>query len=113
MSFWSGLLSRRDLLRAGAVGLAGSVLPRGGSAGSLATRAGADSVILLWMAGGMTHHDSFDPKPSAPSEIRGNLGVTRTVLPGVLFSEVMPRMATAVRHATVLRSFSHESNDHF
>src|SRR5439155_6716204 len=61
---------------------------------------------------GMTHIDSFDPKPSAPGEIRGNLSSIQTALPGVHFSEVMPRMARAVRHAAVLRSYSHDSNDH-
>jgi Protein of unknown function (DUF1501) len=111
---WDGLLHRRDLLRIGAIGVAGAILPTT-SAGHrpAAATATADSVIFLWMAGGMTHIDSFDPKPDTPAEIRGNLRAIRTCLPGVHFGDVMPRMAAALRHATVLRSFSHDSNDHF
>jgi hypothetical protein len=109
---WDGLLQRRDVLRVGAIGIAGSLLPDN-AARAAPTAASADSVIFLWMAGGMTHIDSFDPKPQAPSEVRGNLRAIQTCLPGVHFGEVMPRMAGAVRHATVLRSFSHDSNDHF
>lgn len=110
---WDSFLHRRDLLRVGAVSLAGSLLPSTTTQAPPAPAATADSVIFLWMAGGMTHIDSFDPKPTAPSEIRGSLRPIQTCVPGALFSEVMPRMAGALRHATVLRSFSHDSNDHF
>jgi hypothetical protein len=65
------------------------------------------------MAGGVTHLESFDPKPNAPLEIRGTLGTVATTLPGVHFCEVMPRLAAQTPHLAVLRSFSHDSNDHF
>src|SRR5437870_3977508 len=81
-----------DLLRAGAVGVSSALL-----AGPVAARettdrpaATAKSVILLWMAGGVTHIDSFDPKPAAPEQIRGTLSAIDTTVPGVRFSEVMP-----------------------
>src|SRR3954469_13869563 len=91
------LLTRRDLLRVASVGLAGSALPFGaraevGQAGA-AGRARARSVIVLWMAGGVTHIDSFDPKPEAPREVRGTLGTIATTLPGVRFSETLPYLA--------------------
>jgi uncharacterized protein DUF1501 len=112
LSDWKGLLHRRDLLRVGAVSVAASLLPE--TVAQAAPRAArADAVIFLWMAGGMTHIDSFDPKPDAPAEIRGNLRAIQTVLPGVHLGEVMPRMARALRHCSVVRSFSHDSNDHF
>ncbi len=107
---WQGLLNRRDLLRLGALGLAGSAAPAGWGAPG---RAKADAVIVLWMAGGVTHIDSFDPKPGAPAEIRGSLGAIATDLPGVRFGEVMPMLARQTRHLAVLRSYSHDSNDHF
>src|SRR5438552_15747264 len=106
------VLSRRDLLRLGGLGLAASVIPelRGTDVPRLA---GAKSVILLWLAGGVTHIDSFDPKPDAPAEIRGTLGTIQTALPGVHFTEVMPCLARQMRHVALVRSFSHDSDDHF
>jgi hypothetical protein len=112
---WNGFLSRRDLLRVGALGVAATALPTGFSAErpGAPSRATARSVIFLWMAGGVTHIDSFDPKPDAPEEIRGSLATIPTTLPGVRFSEVMPCLAAQTRHFALVRSFSHDSNDHF
>src|SRR5436190_18863086 len=83
---WSAILDRRDLLRVGAVGLASSVLPNLAAATAQPRRAtAADSIIVLWMAGGLTHIDSFDPKPDAPPEIRGTLRGIPTSVPGIQF----------------------------
>jgi hypothetical protein len=74
---WNGLLSRRDLLRVGSLGIAASIAPMSftttarAAPSKLSTQSKAKSVILLWMSGGVTHIDSFDPKPEAPQEIRG------------------------------------------
>jgi hypothetical protein len=73
----------------------------------------AQSVILLWMAGGVTHVDSFDPKPDAPETIRGTLRAINTTVSGIRFCEPLPCLARQVRHLAVVRSFSHDSNDHF
>jgi uncharacterized protein (DUF1501 family) len=111
---WSPLLSRRDLLRVGSLGLAATLLPGvGTTATPRQTGATADSVIVLWMAGGLTHIDSFDPKPDAPAEIRGTLGSIATAVPGVRFNETLPHLARAAGHLAVVRSFSHGSDDHF
>jgi hypothetical protein len=109
------LLSRRDLFRLGGVSVAAALLPAGaGAAGGGGDRVGtARSVILLWMAGGVTHLDSFDPKPDAPEAIRGTLGAIATAVPGVRFCETLPCLARQARHLAVVRSYSHESNDHF
>jgi hypothetical protein len=72
----------------------------------------AQSVIFLWMGGGVTHIDSLDPKPDAPEEIRGTLGAIDTALPGVQFCETCPNLAKIANELAVLRSFSHDSNDH-
>jgi hypothetical protein len=112
---WDGLLSRRDLLTVGAIGVGAAHWPAATSLASAPPRATgpAHSVILLWMAGGVTHIDSFDPKPDAPEEIRGTLGSIATTLPGVRFSEVLPGLARQAHRLAVVRSYSHDSNDHF
>jgi len=108
---WDCLVNRRDLLRVGALGVAGSLLPSGHAA---ETRQGsAKAVIVLWMAGGVTHHESFDPKPDAPAQIRGSLGAIPTTIPGVRFGEVMPCLARQAARMAVVRSFSSGSDDHF
>jgi hypothetical protein len=76
-------------------------------------KATARSVVLLWMAGGVTHIDSFDPKPDAPEEVRGTLGAIRTTVPGTIFCETMPQLADQAHRLAVVRSYSHDSNDHF
>ena len=82
LSSCSALWNRRDALRVGALTIAGALAPAGWSSaaeeprttGAGGTYGKAKSVIFLWMAGGVTHIDSFDPKPSAPVEVRGTLG---------------------------------------
>jgi Protein of unknown function (DUF1501) len=121
---FDGLFHRRDLLRVGSVSVAATALPAvlesiAGSPAEAATKnepregqGKAKSVIFLWMAGGVTHIDSFDPKPEAPVEVRGILGEIPTKLPGVRFCETLPRLAEVADKLAVLRSFSHDSNDH-
>src|SRR5436190_10913855 len=80
------LLSRRNMLKAGLAGLAGLTAPGLLRARADATAAGRPvkdrkSVILLWMAGGPSHIDTWDPKPDRPLVNRGPFGVTRTRLP--------------------------------
>src|SRR5262245_28028389 len=116
-SSWKGLLNRRDLLRVGSLGIAATLLPSGPAHVAPSTTrqspGSARSVILLWMAGGVTHIDSFDPKPGAAEEVRGTLRAIPTTLPGVRFSEAMPCLAGLTDHLAVVRSYSHDSNDHF
>ncbi|TWW09785.1 hypothetical protein E3A20_10880, partial [Planctomyces bekefii] len=64
------------------------------------------------MGGGVSHIDSFDPKPQAPQEIRGTLSAISTALAGVQFTEVMPQLARIADELCLVRSFSHDSNDH-
>src|SRR5262245_56581326 len=98
----AGLCHRRDVLRIGSITLAASALPpllqQVSRAESTELRPTAESVIVLWMAGGVTHVDSFDPKPDAPVEVRGVLGDIATQLPGVHFCETLPRLANVNQH---------------
>jgi hypothetical protein len=109
-----GLLDRRDLLRVGSLTIAASAIPAQlAMAGQSPVGAGkAKSVIYLWMAGGVTHIDSFDPKPQAPVEIRGTLTDIPTKMPGVHFCETIPKLASIADQLAILRSYSHDIDDH-
>lgn len=113
---WTAPFSRRDLLRIGPLGIAATAWPglaKSEPASQAPANATAKSVIFLWMAGGVTHHDSFDPKPLAPEEIRGTLSPIATGLPGIQFAETMPCLAQATDLFALVRSYSHDNNDHF
>jgi hypothetical protein len=106
--------SRRDFLRVGALGGLGLTLPallanEAGAGERRGTR--AKSVILVYLGGGMSHHDGFDPKPDAPAEIRGQFKPIDTCLPGVQLSEKLPLMAQCLNRISLVRSGSH-NNDH-
>jgi hypothetical protein len=109
--------TRRDLLRsATAGGLATFLgLPVRDLVAETATRglrgpARADAVILLWMGGGMSHLDTFDPKPGAATG--GEFAAIRTAVPGVRVSEILPTVAARLQQATIVRSLIGESADH-
>ncbi len=114
----TSLVNRRDVLRVGSVSVAATLVPSalGTVAAANETRAAsfgkAKSVVYLWMGGGVTHLESFDPKPEAPEEIRGTLEAIDTKLPGVQFAEACPNLAKIADQLAVVRSFSHDSNDH-
>src|SRR5436853_7271005 len=107
---WDRLINRRDLLRVGALGVAGSLLPAVHAAEP--HQGSAKAVVVLWMAGGVTHHESFDPKPDAPAEIRGARGNIATTLPGVRFGEVMTNLARRTDRLAVVRTYATGNDDH-
>lgn len=111
-----GQLSRRDVLKVGSLTVGAGLLPAFGinAASSVGKEhpGKAKSVIYLWMGGGVTQLDSLDPKPEAPEEIRGTLSAIPTAMPGVHFSETCPNLARIVNDLAVVRTFSHDSNDH-
>lgn len=72
----------------------------------------ADACIVLWMSGGPPQHETFDPKPEAPSEIRGEFRPISTAIPGVQFSELLPSLAKRVKDLCVLRAMSTRNNAH-
>jgi uncharacterized protein (DUF1501 family) len=104
--------SRRDFLRVG--GLAGLGLSLAGVLKAEAAdrrHARAKSVILVYLGGGMSHHDSFDPKPDAPVEIRGQYRTIHTNVAGTRISEKLPHFAQSMDKIALVRSGSH-NNDH-
>ena len=108
-------LSRRDLLHAGGLGLFGLGLAdflklQGvqASTGEHAPKFGkAKSCILLFPFGAAPQHETFDPKPEAPAEIRGELGSIESTLPGLRVCDRLPRVAQIADRLTVVRSMTH------
>src|SRR5947209_7886753 len=95
--------SRRDFLRVGGLGLLGlstanflavqKALAAAPVAGAPAPGARAKSIILVYLGGGLSHHDSFDLKPDAPQEIRGKYKPIDTNVTGLKVGELLPKMA--------------------
>ena len=107
--------TRRDTLKLGLAGLFGGTFTGAIQAvaqGSLAKERAADSCILIWMDGGPTHYETFDPKPDAPVEIRGQFSTVATKIPGVHFSEHMKQLAAHTDKFSVIRSIRHNQGNH-
>src|SRR5206468_3572529 len=68
--------------------------------------------ILLWMQGGPSHHDTFDPKPDAPAEVRGEFGTIPTTLPGVRICEHMPLLARQTDKYSIIRGHDPKNGSH-
>jgi hypothetical protein len=110
--FLRSRLNRRQLLRVGVLGAAGLALPQFLRAEGGARRATARSCILLHQFGGPSHLDTFDPKPATPAEVRGPFAVIPTAVPGVRFTEHLPRLARLFDRFAVLRSVYHRTSSH-
>src|SRR3989442_1445064 len=105
----SVLPSRRDWLR---IGVLGALAPRVAAKPSNATESlpgfgRAKSVVVIFTSGGQSQLDTWDPKPSAPEEIRGVFGTTQTTTPGLRVCELLPRMAALSNRYCVLKSMTH------
>ncbi|MBX9787360.1 MAG: DUF1501 domain-containing protein [Pirellulales bacterium] len=113
--------TRRTALQAGAIGLLGlgtnHLAPlRAAAARPLPTDVSASptptSVIYVFLSGGLAQHESFDPKPDAPEEFRGEFAPIATRSSGLQISEHLPRLAACSERWSVIRSLTHPSNDH-
>lgn len=102
-------LTRRSFLRAGLV--APFALGMNASAPASET-ARAKSVLLIWLWGAPSHLDTFDPKPTAPTEYRGPFATIPTRTPGVRFSELLPRLASRSDQFTLIRSNKNWNGEH-
>jgi hypothetical protein len=104
---------RRAVLRAGALGLSAGLLSRSASAAPvLPKNARAKRVIVLFLLGGPPQHSTWDPKPDAPAEIRGQFGQIPTVVPGLNICELMPDTARVADKMAVLRAVVTGDNAH-
>jgi hypothetical protein len=105
-------ITRRELLQVGGASVVGLSL-----AGALEAEAAAKperekSCIFLWLDGGPSQFETFDPKPEAPSGQRGPYGVIETRVPGLRYSELVPMLAERADRCTLIRSMSHSIDSH-
>jgi hypothetical protein len=108
----AGRLSRRCVVRAGVLGLAG-LRPRLTLADWLRLgRPRETAVIQVYLEGGPSHIDTYDPKPEAPAEFRGEFRPIAGTVPGVSICELMPRQAGVLDKVAIVRSLHHASADH-
>ena len=109
--------SRRWFLQTGLAGLAGLSLPdllRCRAQAAAASRADRKAVILIWLSGGPSQLDTWDPKPDAPGEVRGPFGSIATKVPGVRISEYFPLQAAIADRLALVRSVDCQASiDHF
>lgn len=111
-------IDRREMLRVGGLGIAGLTLPQLLQANSTSTAkkgksfGKAKNCIILYLSGGPAQLDTFDPKPDAADDIRGEFSTIQTTVPGVRFSELLPKAATWMKHCALVRTMNHEHNDH-
>lgn len=106
--------SRRALLQIGAMGFGGLSLPRylRAEAAGQTKAAKAKSCILLFQFGGPSHLDTFDPKPTAPAEIRGEFATVATRTPGLAFCEHLPKLAALSDRFALVRGVHHNRSAH-
>jgi hypothetical protein len=108
--------TRRDFLKIGVLGATGLMLPDLLRARAQAAASGQPtrntSVVWLWLGGGPTHVETFDPKMSAPAEFRSVVGAVQSNVPGVELGGVFPRMARVADKMAFVRSFAHRNSGH-
>jgi len=112
-------VGRRDFIQTGLGALGGLGLTSmlglrdAAAASAVPSLAKSDTrCIFIWLDGGPSHYETFDPKPDAPSEIRGEFGTIPTTVPGVHFSDKFPKLAKGFDQFTVVRSIAHAQNNH-
>ena len=115
-------ITRREILRVGGLSALGLSLPQflaGGPAAAADSQRAtsgrkgpAKSCIVLFLMGGPPQHSTWDPKPDAPAEVRGEFKPIPTVVPGVSISELMPRTALVADRLSIIRSVSSGDNAH-
>ena len=115
-------MTRRDFVRVGTIGFLGLSLSMtdllrmqsafAANGGRAAKGPQAKAVILLWLDGGPSQFDTFDPKLAAPSNIKSEFGAIKTSVPGLEISELMPQMAKVMDKVTLVRTLSHNEGAH-
>ncbi|MFO0910073.1 MAG: DUF1501 domain-containing protein [Isosphaeraceae bacterium] len=100
-------VSRRTFLVAGSLSLGAAAGARPTTAASATGAGRARSTILIWLSGGVSHIDTWDMKPDAPTEFRGEFRPVATKAPGVQLCEHLPLMAQQAQHVAVVRSLGH------
>jgi len=118
LNFWGNRLrgdcegsNRRDFLKIGSLGLTGLGLPHLLRERARAAEAGQPrkntSVVWIWLGGGPSHIETFDPKMDAPVEFRSCVGALKTNVPGIELGGLLPKIAEKADQMAFLRSFAH------
>ena len=105
-------IPRRSFLQIGALGLGGLTLGNLMKAEAASGKKNHKSVIMVYLSGGLAHQDTFDPKPDAPAEVRGEFKPIATKLPGVRFSELVPKLAASADKFITIRSIVGQPDEH-
>jgi hypothetical protein len=107
-------VSRRGFLRAGGLGMTGltlsGLLQQEALAGPAAKK--ENSVLILWMRGGPSQHETWDPKMEAPVDYRGGFGATSTNVPGIQIVDLLPKCAAVMDKWSIVRSLHHTNAGH-
>lgn len=110
-------LGRREILRIGGMGLLGTsladLLKLEAEAAVGASAPKTKSVVFIFQSGGPSQHETFDPKPLAPAEIRGEYSTTGTKLPGIHFCEHLPKLAARAGQFSLVRTMHHPAERQF
>ena len=110
-------IRRRELLQVGfsvfaGLGLGAGFAPRAVASEAKPKAKKSKQVLLVFLTGAASHIDTFDPKPEAPPEIRGEFATIATSIPGIHFAEPLPGLAARMDRLAVVRSFAHKDNNH-
>ena len=105
-------VNRRSFLQIGALGGLGLSLSSYLRRTANAAEKSPTNCILIWTRGGTSHHDTLDPKPDAPTSVRGEYSVIDTAIPGVKFTEICPNMAKHADKFSVLRGWNPRNGSH-
>ena len=108
-------VTRRELLQVGYSGLVGLGLAstvRASSGQAPGSKQSPKSVVIVFLTGAMSHIDTFDPKPDAVKEVRGQYSVIGTKTPGYQVGELLPKMAARTDKYAVVRTLAHTDNNH-
>jgi len=110
-------MTRREFLQVGysgllGIGLAGAMRRAEASPTAGATGGRGKSMILVFLTGGPSHLDTFDLKPNAPAEVRGEFQPIATSVPGIQISEHLPGLAKRMERLAIVRSMTHRNNGH-
>ena len=117
-SAFNRLIDRRQVMRIGAAGLGlpqllfHESLPAAESTLQPATFGRAKNILLLYLQGAASQFETWDPKPNAPVEIRGQWGATATSVPGVAICDQLPKLSALAHRMAIVRSMTHGHNNH-
>ena len=105
-------IGRRDFLQVGLGGMLGAGFSDLLRARETVSGGKKINCILVWLDGGPTHYETFDPKPNSPKEIRGEFGSMKTNVPGTHFCDKVPHLAKVADKVTIVRSIWHKDPNH-